>query len=90
MGYLFGISTRAISKNIENNNHSRILFIVMTTSPGYLRYNNCDNAENAHSRSYVLNQCFTKLYYMIVTEHVTKVIVISRDMIFIELQTAKC
>ena len=31
------------------------LFTVMTTSPGQLRHNNSDNAENAHSRSYVLN-----------------------------------
>ena len=31
------------------------LFIVMKISPRYLRHNNSDNAENAHSRSYVLN-----------------------------------
>ena len=30
------------------------LFIVMTISPGQLRHNNSDNAENAHSRLYVL------------------------------------
>ena len=30
------------------------LFIVITTSPGLLRHNNNDSAENAHSRSYVL------------------------------------
>ena len=29
------------------------LFIVMTISPGLLKHNNSDNAENAHSRSYV-------------------------------------
>ena len=30
------------------------LFIVMMLSPDSLRHNNSENAENAHSRSYVL------------------------------------
>ena len=38
------------------------LFIVMTISPGWLRHNNSDSAENTHSRSYVLKDVCANCY----------------------------
>ena len=38
------------------------LFIVMTISSGQLTHNNSDNAENVHSRSYVLKWRFKFIF----------------------------